>query len=152
MLTDKPAPAKPRSHQGVPGTLGGPAPPPPPTQGSRNLWSLGGAAGPPEDPREPDLPKDVLGQAGPATSTGWPAPAELVIPVEPSSGARLIRMDGWMDGWMEGGMDGWMYSSVRPPPAARPGRAEGAEGTGGWSSFSTTVSIHHPVPSWRPDG
>eukprot|EP00661_Eupelagonemidae_sp_cell13_P021949 gene21949-biopygen5708 len=29
-----------------------------------------------------------------------------------------------------------------PPPAARPGRAEGADGTGGWSSFPTTVSGH----------
>eukprot|EP00661_Eupelagonemidae_sp_cell13_P016247 gene16247-biopygen8234 len=27
-----------------------------------------------------------------------------------------------------------------PPPAARPGRAEGADGTGGWSSVPTTVS------------
>eukprot|EP00661_Eupelagonemidae_sp_cell13_P017556 gene17556-biopygen3866 len=39
-----------------------------------------------------------------------------------------------------------------PPPAARPGRAEGADGTGGWSNFPTTVSGHRPVPSWRPVG
>eukprot|EP00661_Eupelagonemidae_sp_cell13_P015250 gene15250-biopygen14251 len=37
-----------------------------------------------------------------------------------------------------------------PPPGARPGRAEGADGTGGWSSFPTKVSGHRPVPSWRP--
>eukprot|EP00661_Eupelagonemidae_sp_cell13_P015308 gene15308-biopygen6661 len=39
-----------------------------------------------------------------------------------------------------------------PPPAARPGRAEGADGTEGWSSFPTTVSGHRPAPSWRPVG
>eukprot|EP00661_Eupelagonemidae_sp_cell13_P010450 gene10450-biopygen7764 len=39
-----------------------------------------------------------------------------------------------------------------PPPAARPGRAEGADGTGGWSSFPTTVSGHTLVHSWRPVG
>eukprot|EP00661_Eupelagonemidae_sp_cell13_P010759 gene10759-biopygen21339 len=39
-----------------------------------------------------------------------------------------------------------------PPPGVRPGRAEGADGTGGWSSFSTTVSGHRAVPSWRPVG
>eukprot|EP00661_Eupelagonemidae_sp_cell13_P019984 gene19984-biopygen10083 len=43
--------------------------------------------------------------------------------------------------------------AARPPPRdARPGRAERAEGTGGWSSFPTTVSGHRPVPSWRPVG
>eukprot|EP00661_Eupelagonemidae_sp_cell13_P016986 gene16986-biopygen9829 len=38
------------------------------------------------------------------------------------------------------------------PHGARPGRAEGADGTGGWSSFPTTVSGHSPVPSWRKRG
>eukprot|EP00661_Eupelagonemidae_sp_cell13_P014637 gene14637-biopygen6594 len=39
-----------------------------------------------------------------------------------------------------------------PPPAARPGRTEGANGTGGWSSFSPTVSRHTVLQPWRPVG
>eukprot|EP00661_Eupelagonemidae_sp_cell13_P012083 gene12083-biopygen1879 len=39
---------------------------------------------------------------------------------------------------------------IRPPPGARPGRAEGADGTGGWPNFPTTVSGTPSVPSWRP--
>eukprot|EP00661_Eupelagonemidae_sp_cell13_P019667 gene19667-biopygen19063 len=39
-----------------------------------------------------------------------------------------------------------------PPPAARPGRAEGADGTGGWSSFPTAVSGPTLVHPWRPVG
>eukprot|EP00661_Eupelagonemidae_sp_cell13_P022962 gene22962-biopygen14830 len=34
----------------------------------------------------------------------------------------------------------------------RMGDAEGADGTGGWSSFPTTVSGHILLPSWRPVG
>eukprot|EP00661_Eupelagonemidae_sp_cell13_P009567 gene9567-biopygen21245 len=39
-----------------------------------------------------------------------------------------------------------------PPPRARAARRVGADGTGGESSFPTTVSGHSYVHSWRPVG
>eukprot|EP00661_Eupelagonemidae_sp_cell13_P003180 gene3180-biopygen11210 len=106
------------------------------------------------------------GAFGPAASPSVFDPSVRVrvrlagIVVFASSG----RAGGWADGWRgAGGGVGYFRdfpgrlparkSAPRaarpPPPAARPGRAEGADGTGGWSSFPTAVPAHPFLKPWR---
>eukprot|EP00661_Eupelagonemidae_sp_cell13_P012906 gene12906-biopygen11028 len=87
------------------------------------------------------------------------------------AGAKPHRGPRWMGGWVArcGGVSGIFVVSGAypgahrapgsaprvarpPPPAARPGRAVGADGTGVWSSFPTTVSGPTFLKPWRPVG